>query len=115
MARPLEFGLLSSNVGDSRRGRSKVRSGRHAEGVKLAVGDTVVYPGLGAGRVTARGKMVVVDVEQEVVVLELGDGLWVTLPMQLAWELLRPLVSEAGLSRVQETLREVARSAGTSG
>jgi RNA polymerase-interacting CarD/CdnL/TRCF family regulator len=49
---------------------------------------------------------VVFGAEQEVVVLELGDGLSVTLPMQLACELLRPLVSEAGLSRVQETLRE---------
>ena len=44
--------------------------------------------------------------EQEVVVLELADGLSVTLPMQLARELLRPLVSEAGLRRVQEALRE---------
>ena len=34
------------------------------------------------------------------------DGLSVTLPVQLARELLRPLVSEVGLSRVQETLRE---------
>ena len=84
----------------------RFRSGRHAEGVKLAVGDAVVYPGHGAGRVAARGKMVVFDAAQEVVVLELGDGLSVTLPMELAWELLRPLVSEAGLSRVQETLRE---------
>ena len=106
MSRPLEVGPPSSNVGEAARGRSTVRSGRHAEGVKLAVGDAVVYPGHGAGRVAARGKMVVFDAEQEVVVLELGDGLSVTLPMQLAWELLRPLVSEAGLSRVQETLRE---------
>jgi CarD family transcriptional regulator, regulator of rRNA transcription len=65
-----------------------------------------VYPGHGPGRVAAREKRVVFGAEQEVVVLELGDGLSVTLPMQLACELLRPLVSEAGLSRVQETLRE---------
>ena len=74
--------------------------------MKLGVGDAVVYPGHGAGRVAAREKRVVFGAEQEVVVLELGDGLSVTLPMQLACELLRPLVSEAGLSRVQETLRE---------
>ena len=74
--------------------------------MKLAVGDVVVYPAHGAGRVAAREKRVVLGAEQEVVVLELADGLSVTLPMQLARELLRPLVSEAGLSRVQETLRE---------
>ena len=83
-----------------------VRRGRYAEAVKLAVGDVVVYPAHGAGRVAAREKRVVLGAEQEVVVLELGDGLSVTLPMQRARELLRPLVSEAGLSRVQETLRE---------
>lgn len=48
----------------------------------------------------------VLGAEQEVVVLELADGLSVTLPLQLARELLRPLVGEAGLRRVQETLRE---------
>ena len=74
--------------------------------MKLAVGDVVVYPAHGAGRVAAREKRVVLGAEQEVVVLELADGLSVTLPMQLARELLRPLVSEAGLRRVQETLRE---------
>jgi CarD family transcriptional regulator len=74
--------------------------------VKLAVGDGVVYAAYGAGRVAAREKRVVLGAEQEVVVLELADGLSVTLPMQRARELLRPLVSEAGLHRVQETLRE---------
>ena len=74
--------------------------------MKLAVGDAVVYPALGAGRVAARETRVVLGAEREVVVLTLADGLSVTLPMQLARVLLRPLVSEAGLSRVQETLRE---------
>ena len=74
--------------------------------MKLAVGDAVVYPTHGAGWVAARETRVVLGAEQEVVVLELADGLSVTLPLQLARELLRPLVSEAGLSRVQETLRE---------
>jgi CarD family transcriptional regulator len=78
--------------------------------VKLAVGDVVVYPAHGAGRVAARETRVVLGAEQKVVVLELADGLSVTLPMQLARELLRPLVSEAGLSRVQETLREDGRA-----
>jgi CarD family transcriptional regulator len=82
------------------------RRGRYAEGVKLAVGDVVVHAALGAGRVAAQEKRVVLGAEQEVVVLELADSLSVTLPMQLARELLRPLVSEAGLRGVQETLRE---------
>ncbi len=74
--------------------------------MKLAVGDAVVYPAHGAGRVAAREKRVVLGAEREVVVLALADGLSVTLPMQLARELLWPLLSEAGLHRVQETLRE---------
>jgi CarD family transcriptional regulator len=74
--------------------------------VKLAVGDAVVYPAYGAGRVAAREKRVVLGADQEIVVLALADGLSITLPMQLARELLRPLVSEAGLRGVQETLRE---------
>ena len=65
-----------------------------------------MYSALGAGRVAAREKRVVRGAEQEVVVLELAEGLSVTLPLQLARELLRPLVSEAGLHRVQKTLRE---------
>jgi RNA polymerase-interacting CarD/CdnL/TRCF family regulator len=80
--------------------------------VKLAVGDAVVHPALGAGCVAAREKRVVLGAEQELIVLALADGLSVTLPMQLARELLRPLLSEAGLSRVQETLREDAAPSG---
>ena len=48
----------------------------------------------------------VLGLEQEIIVLELADGLSVTLPMQRAHEQLRPLVSEADVRRVQETLRE---------
>ncbi len=66
----------------------------------------VAYAPHGAGRIAAREKREVLGVEQEVVVLELGDGLSITLPMQRARELLRPLVSEADLRRVRETLRE---------
>jgi RNA polymerase-interacting CarD/CdnL/TRCF family regulator len=80
--------------------------------VKLAVGDAVVHPALGAGRVAARATRVVLGAEQELIVLGLADGLSVTLPMQLARELLRPLLSEAGLSRVQETLRKDAALSG---
>jgi RNA polymerase-interacting CarD/CdnL/TRCF family regulator len=83
--------------------------------VKLAVGDAVVYPAYGTGNVAAREKRVVLGVEQEVVVLELADGLSVTLPMQLARELLRPLVSEAGMRRFRRRCARMARPAGTCG
>ena len=89
------------------RGRAGTdRHGRYFDVVRLAVGDVVVYSSHGAGRVAARGKTVVLGVEQEIVVLEFAGGLSVTLPMQRAREQLRPLVSEADVRRVQETLRE---------
>jgi CarD family transcriptional regulator len=75
-------------------------------GVRLAVGDVVVYPAYGVGRVAAREKRVVLGAAQEILVLELADGLSVTLPVERGRELLRPLLSQAGLRRVQETLRE---------
>jgi len=74
--------------------------------VKLAVGDAVVYAAHGAGRVAAREQRTVLGVEQEVVVLELGHGLWVTLPIEQARERLRPVASEADVQRVQQTLHE---------
>jgi CarD family transcriptional regulator len=75
-------------------------------GVRLAVGDVVVYAAHGVGRVVAREKRVVLGGVQDILVLELADGLSVTLPVERARELLRPLLSEADLRRVQETLRE---------
>jgi len=75
-------------------------------GVKLAVGDVVVYGTHGIGRVTARKEQVVLGATREVVVLELADGLTVTLPLGRARERLRPLASEGDMHRVQETLRE---------
>ncbi len=48
----------------------------------------------------------VLGVEQEVVVLELGLGLWVTLPIEQARARLRPVISEADVQRVQQTLHE---------
>ena len=73
--------------------------------VRLAVGDVVVYAAHGVGRVAAREKRVVLGAAQEVLVLELAGGLSVTLPVERARELLRPLLSKADLRRVQETLR----------
>ena len=74
-----------------------------------------MYPAHGAGRVAAREKRVVLGAEQEVVVLELADGLSVTLPMQRARELLRPLVSERLCTGFSRRCARMARSAGMSG
>src|SRR5207244_13584124 len=67
----------------------------------------VVYASHGAGHVAARERRVVLGKRQEVIVLALADGLSVELPMERARELLRPLASEADLSRVQKTLGAV--------
>src|SRR5207248_2962407 len=64
----------------------------------------VVYASHGAGHVAARERRVVLGRRQEVVVLALAGGLSVELPMERAHELLRPLASEADMSRVQKTL-----------
>jgi len=83
-----------------------VGSGRYPDAVRLDVGDVVVYPAYGVGRVVAREKRMVRGAEQAIVVLELADGLSVGLPMRRAREQLRQPVSETGVLRVQETLRE---------
>jgi RNA polymerase-interacting CarD/CdnL/TRCF family regulator len=74
--------------------------------VRLAVGDVIVYAGHGTGRITARERRTAEGAEQEVVVLELDQGLVVTLPIARARERLRPVAGQAELRRVQETLRE---------
>ena len=66
----------------------------------------VVYAAHGVGHVVARERRVVLGAVQEILVLELADGLSVTLPVKRARGLLRPLLSEVDLRRVQETLRE---------
>ena len=65
-----------------------------------------MYPAHGVGRVVARERRTLQGATQDVLVLELPDGLSVTLPIERARELLRPLLSEKDLSRVQKTLRE---------
>lgn len=72
--------------------------------MRLAVGDVVVYPSHGVGRVVAREQRMVLDDVREVVVLDLVDGLSVTLPVAHARKVLRPLLSEADLRLVQKTL-----------
>lgn len=73
--------------------------------MKLAVGDVVVYGTHGIGRIAARKEQDVLGAKGKVVVLELAEGLTVTLPLDRAQEQLRPLASEADMRRVQETLR----------
>ena len=80
--------------------------GSYLDGVKLAVGDAVVYAAYGVGLVAARERRLVLGVEQDVVVLELAGGLSVTLPVARAREQLRLPVSEAGIRRLQQTLRD---------
>ena len=70
------------------------------------MGDVVVYPSHGVGPIVARERRVVLGVVREVVVLDLADGLSVTLPVDLARTQLRPVLSKAALRLVQETLRD---------
>lgn len=74
----------------------------------LKVGAIVAYPPHGIGRVAAREKRVILGVEEEVVVVELGNDLSVTLPISRAEEQLRPPASEADLKKVQKALRQSA-------
>jgi CarD family transcriptional regulator len=78
--------------------------------VKLKVGDVVAYPPHGVGRVAAREERVVLGTKQEVVVLALADGLSVTLTLDRANELVRPLLDEAGIREVRNTLRATTPS-----
>jgi RNA polymerase-interacting CarD/CdnL/TRCF family regulator len=57
------------------------------------------------GRVSARESRLIGGVEQDVVVVELDDGLSVTLPLQLAQDVLRPPIGKPGLREIEETLR----------
>jgi CarD family transcriptional regulator len=74
--------------------------------VRLAIGEVVVYPAYGVGRISILEQRLVLGVKKEILVLELAEGLSVTLPVDLADDLLRPLLSEADIVQVQETLRE---------
>ena len=74
--------------------------------MKLTVGTVVAYPPHGVGRIASREKKVVLGVEDEVIVIELGNDLSVTLPVSRANEMLRPPATEADLKKVQKTLRE---------
>jgi RNA polymerase-interacting CarD/CdnL/TRCF family regulator len=69
--------------------------------VRLAVGDTVVSPAHGIGRITGRESR-----RGEFVVVEFAAGLTVALPTELAIKQFRPPVSDSGLKRVQQALRQ---------
>jgi RNA polymerase-interacting CarD/CdnL/TRCF family regulator len=66
--------------------------------MKLGLGDVVVYGTHGVGRIAARNK--------DVVVVELAEGLTVTLPLVRAREQLRPVASKSDVASVRKTLRE---------
>lgn len=74
--------------------------------MQLNVGDVVVYAAHGIGRIVAREKRIVRGDEQEIVVLELSEGLTISLPVERAHEQLRAVASEAELERVRKTLSE---------
>jgi CarD family transcriptional regulator len=76
--------------------------------MRLAVGDAVVYTRHGVGRVAGREQKLVLGLQRECVLLDLADGLRVTLPIEQARERLRAVVSEADLREVEQTLREDA-------
>ena len=65
--------------------------------MNLKVGTMVAYPPHGVGRIAAREKLTILGVEEEVVVVELGNDLSVTLPIARAEEQLRPPATEADL------------------
>jgi CarD family transcriptional regulator len=66
--------------------------------MELAVGDMVVYGTHGIGRVAAR--------EKQLVVVELDEGLRVTLPLERAHEILRGVADKAEMRKVQQALRD---------
>jgi CarD family transcriptional regulator len=69
----------------------------------LAVGSQVVYGSHGVGRVVALQSAA--GDRQEAVLLEFGDGLTVTLPLERASLSLRPLADRGALAQVEEVLR----------
>ena len=72
----------------------------------LSVGRIVVYTGHGVGRVRERSRRLIGGVEQEVVLIELFNGLSVSLPLERARLALRSPASESDLDAVREALRQ---------
>jgi CarD family transcriptional regulator, regulator of rRNA transcription len=74
--------------------------------VDLSVGTMVVYAGHGVGRIHDTSRRLIGGTEQEVVLIELSNGLSVSLPLERARLLLRSPASESDLEEVRETLRQ---------
>ena len=72
----------------------------------MQVGAAVAYPPHGVGQIVQRETRIVHGVEEEIVVIDFGSDLSVTLPLSRARELLRPPVSKDGLRLVEKTLGE---------
>jgi RNA polymerase-interacting CarD/CdnL/TRCF family regulator len=71
----------------------------------FGVGDVVVYASYGIGRVEA---MRPAGADPQTITLAFASGLTVILPLERAFEALRPLSGEADLDGVQTTLRATA-------
>ena len=82
--------------------RGSAPAAEYPVSMKLAVGEAVVYGTHGVGRVSARTK----TGGSELVVVELAEGLTVTLPLARAREQLRPVASKTDVASVRKTLRE---------
>ena len=74
--------------------------------MRLAVGTVVVHPAHGVGHVTVRERRSIGGVEQDVTVIELDDGLSVTLPLDRAREVLRPPIGQSEIRQIEETLSD---------
>ena len=74
--------------------------------MNLSVGTAVVYAGHGVGRIRERSKRVIAGAEQEVVLIDLSNGLSVSLPLERAQMLLRAPATESDLDKVGKTLRQ---------
>src|SRR5262249_7351994 len=71
----------------------------------LSVGERVVYGSHGLGRVAVVETKVVGGAAREVVVVELSEGLLVTLPLERALGCLRLVADDAEIEDVQNVLR----------
>jgi CarD family transcriptional regulator len=100
------FARRRTSVGIRPQGRAAFGATATLSGVELGIGDVVVYPAYGVGRIARREERLVLGVKTEILVLELAEGLSVTLPVDHADRVLRPVLSEADIVRVQKTLRE---------
>jgi RNA polymerase-interacting CarD/CdnL/TRCF family regulator len=72
----------------------------------LRAGATVVYIGHGVGRIREKSKRLIAGSEQDVVLIELVNGLSVSLPLERARSLLRPPLSRSELRSLGEVLRQ---------